>query len=208
MNRAYSMLEAKAFDTEKRTFSGWATTPSPDRVSDTINPLGAKFTNPLVLLHQHDHSAPIGTVTFGKPTTKGIEFTAEIPAIDEPGPLKDRVDTAWGEIRHGLVRAVSIGFRPLKYAYMEDGGIDFQEIEIFELSSVSIPANADAVITAVKSIDHKFMADAGVTAATDPEIPADPEGAAATGKSARVVTLDDPARDRAPPFVIREIKRT
>lgn len=202
------MLEAKAFDTDKRTFSGWATTPSPDRVSDTINPLGAKFTNPLVLLHQHDHSAPIGTVTFGKPTAKGIEFTAEIPAIDEPGPLKDRVDTAWGEIRHGLVRAVSIGFRPLKYAYMDDGGIDFQEIEIFELSSVSIPANAEAVITAVKSIDHKLMAKAGVEndVLPAPETPADPTGTAAPGKSVRVVKLAAPARDRAP-FVIRSIKR-
>lgn len=203
MNRAYSMLEAKAFDTEKRTFKGWATTPSADRVSDTINPLGAKFSNPLVLLHQHDHSAPIGTVTFGKPTAKGIEFEAEIPEITEPGPLKDRVDTAWGEIRHGLVRAVSIGFRPLKYAFKEDGGIDFQEIEIFELSSVSIPANADAVITAVKSIDAGLRLAAGVE---DQEIPAE-DPPAAIGKG-RVVKLDAPARVGAKPFVIREIKRT
>jgi HK97 family phage prohead protease len=207
-NRAYSMLEAKAFDNDKRTFSGWATTPSPDRVSDTINPMGAKFANPLVLLHQHDHSSPIGTVTFGKPTAKGIEFTAAIPQIDEPGPLKDRVDTAWGEIRHGLVRAVSIGFRPLKYAFLEDGGVDFQEIEIFELSIVSIPANADAVITAVKSLDHKLMKAAGIDPAVGIEtIPTGPNGTAATGKSVRVVTLAAPARDRAEPFVIRSIKR-
>lgn len=208
-NRAYSMLEAKAFDTEKRIFKGWATTPAADRVSDVINPLGAKFKNPLVLLHQHNHDAPIGTVTFGKPTAKGIEFEAHIPEIEEPGPLKDRVDTAWGEIRHGLVRAVSIGFRPLKYAYKEDGGIDFQEIEIFELSSVSIPANADAVITAVKSLDHQLMAAAGIDPAADPyPTPAEPEVKAAPGKTDRVVKLDDPARDRAPPFVIRDIKRT
>lgn len=201
MNRAYAMLDAKAFDTEKRSFSGWATTPSPDRVQDKINPLGATFKNPLVLLHQHDHTAPIGTVTFGKPTAKGIEFTAEIPQIDEPGPLKDRVDTAWGEIRHGLVRAVSIGFRPLKYAYMENGGVDFQEIEIFELSSVSIPANADAVITAVKSIDASLRHAAGVP---DPELPPAPK-AAATGKSLPVVKLDVPACAKADPFVIRKI---
>lgn len=203
MNRAYSMLEAKDFDVKTRTFKGWATTPAPDRVQDTIDPMGATFKNPLVLLHQHDHSAPIGTVTFGKPTAKGIEFEASIPAIDEPGPLKDRVDTAWGEIRHGLVRAVSIGFRPVKHAYREDGGIDFQEIEIFELSSVSIPANAQAVITAVKSIDEKLMADAGI----EKEIPEQQE-IAATGNKSRVVKLDDKARDGAKPFVVREIKRT
>lgn len=150
--RAYSAFEVKALDASKRTFMGWATTPSVDRVGDVINPLGASFKNPLPLLHQHRHDAPIGLVRFSKPTAKGIEFEAEIPTIDEPGPLKDRLDTAWGEIQHGLVRAVSIGFRPIKYAFKEDGGIDFQEVEIYELSSVSIPALPDAVITQVKSM--------------------------------------------------------
>lgn len=206
MNRAYSMLEAKAFDSDKRTFSGWATTPATDRVQDTINPLGAKFTNPLVLLHQHNHDAPIGQVTFGKPTAKGIPFEASIPEIPEPGPLKDRVDTAWGEIKHGLVRAVSIGFRPLSYSPNEKGGLDFDETEIFELSSVSIPANAEAIISQVKSLDHKLMEQAGVEAEPLPEIPANPEPAA-IGKKARVVKLDTPARDGAKPFVIRSIKR-
>jgi HK97 family phage prohead protease len=203
MNRAYSVIEVKALDDKRRVFSGWATTPAMDRVQDSINPMGAKFANPLVLLHQHNHDAPIGKVTFKKPTPKGIEFEAEIPVIAEEGSLKDRVDTAWGEIQHGLVRAVSIGFRPLKYAFKEDGGIDFQEIEIFELSSVSIPANAEAVISAVKSIDKGLRVAAGVP---EPEIPVDPKSVAATGKGARVVKLADPARDRASPFVIRSIR--
>lgn len=153
--RAYAAFEVKALDSSKRTFKGWATTPAVDRVGDIINPLGASFKNPLPLLHQHRHDMPIGLVRFSTPTAKGIEFEAEIPSIDEPGPLKDRLDTAWGEIKHGLVRAVSIGFRPIKYAYKEDGGIDFQETEIYELSSVSIPANATAIINAVKSMDGR-----------------------------------------------------
>lgn len=150
--RAYSALQVKAIDEEKRTFSGTATSPAMDRVGDTINPLGAKFTNPLVLLHQHNHDEPIGQVVFKKPTSKGIDFTATIPNVLEPGLLKDRVDMAWGEIKYGLVRAVSIGFRPIKYAFTDDGGVDFQEVEIYELSSVSIPALPEAVITAVKSM--------------------------------------------------------
>jgi phage head maturation protease len=51
------------------------------------------------------------------------------------------------------VRAVSIGFRALKYAFKEDGGVDYQEIEIYEMSSVSIPALPEAVITSVKSMN-------------------------------------------------------
>jgi len=207
MNRAYSIVEIKNLDNKKRTFSGWATTPEVDRVQDTIDPLGARYAETIPLLHAHKHDQPIGSVRLKKPTKAGIEFDAEIPVIDEPGPLKDRVDTAWGEIVHGLVRAVSVGFRPLKYAYREDGGIDFQEIEIFELSSVAIPANASALITAVKSIDAQLRAEAGVP---DPEVPQpnSPDPApAATGTKARIVRLNDPARDRAKtPFVIRKIR--
>lgn len=224
MNRAYSVIEAKGFDEESRTFEGWATTPAPDRVLDTINPMKAVFAESLPLLHQHRHDAPIGSVTFGKPTTKGIPFTAKVANVTEPGPLRDRVETAWGEIKHGLVRAVSIGFRPITApAANQKGGLDFDEIEIFELSSVTIPANAEAIITTVKSLDHAAMAEAGVlpehreysaidgevveTTPARKEIPAEPETPAATGKKGRVVKLDEPARDGAKPFVVRKIKR-
>lgn len=152
VQRAYSLFEVKALDKTRRTFQGWATTPATDRMGDTINSLGATFRNPLVLLHQHNHDEPIGSAVFDKPTSKGIKFSAEIPVVDEPGPFKDRCDTAWGEISYGVVRAVSIGFKPIKYAFKEDGGIDFQEIEIYELSPVSVPALPEAVITAVKSM--------------------------------------------------------
>jgi HK97 family phage prohead protease len=153
--RAYSAFQVRAVDNERRSFSGWATTPATDRYNDVINPLGAKFKNPLVLLHQHDHRSPIGSARFSKPTEKGIEFEAEIPVIDDPGPLKDRVDTAWLELRHGIVRFVSIGFRPIKYAFNDSGGIDYESIEIFELSSVSVPALPSAVVTQVKSMDGR-----------------------------------------------------
>lgn len=157
--RAYSLFEVKALDDGRRTFSGWATTPATDRVGDTINPLGVTFKNPLVLLHQHKHDKPIGRVVFKKPTAKGIEFDAEIPQVEEEGSLKDRVDTAWGELKYGLVRAVSIGFRPIKFAYKEDGGIEFQELEVYELSTVSVPALPEAVITSVKSMNPRLPRD-------------------------------------------------
>ena len=175
---AYSLLETKALNEEKRTFSGWATTLSVDRVGDSINPMGAKFANPIVLLHQHEHSSPVGTTLFGSPTKKGIPYEASIPFIEEPGPLKDRVDTAWLEVKHRLVRGVSIGFRPLKYAYMENGGIDFQEIEIYELSLVSVPANAEATVQTIKSLVSHRLATRGVQLITRAaDVPRDLKGA-------------------------------
>lgn len=199
--RAYSLITEKALDDGRRIFKGIATTPTPDRVQDVIHPMGANFKNPLALLHHHQHDAPIGTVRFSKPTEKGIEFEAEIPVIEEPGPLQDRVNTAWGEIKAGLVRAVSIGFRPLKYAFKDDGGIEFQEVEIYELSTVSIPANPDAVISEIKSIDKALRKQLGLVDETDQL----PKEQAAMGKSLPVVKLGGSARDRARPFVIRKI---
>lgn len=203
-NRAYSVLQVKSVDEETRVIRGIATTPSVDRVGDIIDPMGVKFQNPLAFLWQHQHDKPIGSVKFEKPTAKGIEFEATIAKTDEPGTLKDRLDEAWQSIKAGLVRAVSIGFRPIEYNFMDNGGIRFSETEVYELSAVTIPANADALITTIKSLDAEARKAAGVP---DPEIPANPEPAA-TGKKARVVRLDKPARDGAKPFVVREIKRT
>lgn len=203
-NRAYSVLTIKSVDEEQRIIRGVATTPAVDRVGDIIEPLGVKFDNPLPLLWQHEHDKPIGSVKFDKPTKAGIDFEATLASTDEPGTLKDRLDEAWQSIKMGLVRAVSIGFRAIEFAFMEGGGIRFLETEVYELSAVTIPANAQALITEVKSIDAKLRAEHGVP---EPEIPEAPEPAA-TGKSVRVVKLDTPARDRAPSFVIRDIKRT
>lgn len=151
-NRAYCAIEVKAIDSERRTFAGWATTASLDRVGDTINPLGVRFMNPLALLHGHRHDLPIGTAKFKKPTKKGVEFDAEMPVISEEYPtLRERVNTAWGELAYGLVRAVSIGFKPIKYAFT-DQGVAYDEVEVYELSTVSIPALPEAVITSVKSM--------------------------------------------------------
>jgi HK97 family phage major capsid protein/HK97 family phage prohead protease len=167
MNRGYAVLEVKTLQDEQRTFTGVATTPATDRMGDQIDPMGAKFKNPLPLLHQHNSDEPIGTVRFSKATEAGIEFEASIPRISEAGPLKDRVDTAWGEIKAGLVRAVSIGFRVLEDGaeFIKGGGILFKAIEIIELSAVTIPANAQCTIQTIKSFDDEQAASGQLPAA-------------------------------------------
>ncbi len=208
LSRAYSVLTVKALDDDSRVIRGIATTPSVDRVGDTINPLGATFAASIPFLWQHAHDHPVGETKFGKPTSSGIPFETRFvhPDAVESATLKDRLQMAWDSVKTGLVRAVSIGFRPIKYAFMEGGGIDFQEIEIFELSGVTIPANADAVISQIKSLDAQYRAREGVTDPTP--IPAEPKDKAATGPIVRVVKLAAPARDGAKPFVINTIRRS
>lgn len=152
-NRAYSVLEIKSVDGDERVIKGLATSPVPDRAGDIVEPLGVKFTNPLPLLWQHQHDKPIGHVVFDPPTEKGITFTATLPKIAEAGPLKDLVDMAWQAIKARLVRGVSIGFRALKYAHIENGGIHFQETEVYELSAVTVPMHQLATIQTIKAMD-------------------------------------------------------
>jgi HK97 family phage major capsid protein/HK97 family phage prohead protease len=168
-NRAYSILHVRALDAEARTLTGTATTPEPDRMNDIVEPLGVTFKNPLPLLLFHNATKPVGLVQFAKPTTKGIAFTATLPAVSEPGTLKDRVDEAWQSLKAGLIAGVSIGFRALEEAYMDNGGIHFLKTEVLELSLVTVPANASATIHTIKSIDaHGDAAPGTLRAVTTP----------------------------------------
>jgi HK97 family phage prohead protease len=151
MNRAYSLLEVKSLDDDQRMISGVASTPEVDRVGDIVDPMGAKFAPEISLLWQHKHDSPVGIAEFGRPTKKGIPFKAVIAKIEEEGPLKQLVDMAWQAVKAKLVRGVSIGFRPIKYDIMSEGGLRFTETEIYELSLVTIPANASATINNIKA---------------------------------------------------------
>lgn len=148
---AFGMLEVKALDDDKRELTGIASTPEPDRSGDIVESLGAKFAAVIPFLWQHRHDMPIGEARLGKPTKAGIPFRANVVRIDEPGMLKDYVDMAWQSIKAGLVKGVSIGFRPTSYDYMSEGGIRFKEFEVIELSGVTVPANASATIQSIKA---------------------------------------------------------
>lgn len=162
-NRAYSVLHVKAMDedADARVIRGVATTPTPDRVGDVVEPLGVSFKNPLPLLWQHRHDMPVGTVKFDKPTKDGITFEARFAKASKSATLMARIDEAWESVKLGLVSAVSIGFRSLEHAVMKDGGYRFVRSEVYELSLVTIPAQSEAILTAVKNFDHTALASAG-----------------------------------------------
>ena len=67
--------------------------------------------------------------------------------------LSTRLDTAWAEIKSGLMRGLSIGFAPVAGAVeaIKGGGVRYLRWTWLELSACVIPANAEATITAVKS---------------------------------------------------------
>ena len=200
-NRAYSLLEIKEMDDDARVIMGIASTPTPDRMADVVLPEGAIFNLPIPLLWQHRSDQPIGNVTKAKITKKGIEIVAEIAK-----GVSEEIDRAWSLIKSGLVRGLSIGFRGLDTEQIPNSwGVIYQRWEWLELSAVTIPANAEASITSIKQFDI------GAPAPAESQVEAEKTENApktASGQKGRVVRLSDPARDRAPPFVIRSIKRT
>lgn len=167
MNKAYTFLTCKKFedDDDYLHIEGMASTPTPDRYGDVVEPKGARYKTPMPLLWQHEHDKPVGTVTFAKPNDKGIPFKAQIPKIKEEGKLKERVDEAIQSLKYGLVTAVSIGFTAdhEKVEIMEEGGYRFTDWEWLELSLVTIPANSEAMLSAVKKFDTQRKAASGDT---------------------------------------------
>lgn len=160
MNHAYSLLTVKAANDspDGMTIEGIASSPQCDRVGDIVEPMGAKFAVPMPLLMDHDSPQRVGRVEFAKVTPGGIPFRGWLPYVKEPGRLKDRVDEAIHSLKYGLLGAVSIGFKALEggVEVMKSGGIRFKSWEWLELSLVSIPANPDARITGIKSIDTEL----------------------------------------------------
>lgn len=159
MNKLYSEIVVKAIAEDERVIEGVASTPTVDRVKDIVDPMGLTFQREAPLLLGHDHSQPVGTVTFGTPNANGLPFKAKIAKVDEDGTVKQRTDEAWHSVKSGIIKGVSIGFRPVKSQPLSNGGTLYSKADVHELSLVSIPANPDAVITAFKSTQFHYQKD-------------------------------------------------
>lgn len=158
MQWANALLHIKSIAEDKRIIQGIASTPEPDNMGDVVELDGMEFKLPLPFLYQHNSREPIGWVQSAKKTGDGLVIQAKIA---DAGIHPD-IDKAWSYIKAGLVPGLSIGFKSLEHAWMDDGdGIRFIRSKLFEISAVTIPANSDATITAVKSIDRALRAASG-----------------------------------------------
>ncbi|MGE3807158.1 MAG: HK97 family phage prohead protease, partial [Gemmataceae bacterium] len=165
LQRAFSALECKEFDDEKRVIRGLATSPVPDRVGDIVEPLGAKYAETVPMFLYHDSRLAVGTVKLGKATKNGIPFEATLPKVHEPGALQSRVDEAWQLVKYKLIAAVSIGFRSVegKVEALKTGGLRFLESEILEVSLVPVPMQSLATISEIKSFDMSTRESLGIS---------------------------------------------
>ena len=165
MNRAYSILELKSVDQEKRILTGIATTPATDRMEDIVEPKGAVFNLPIPFLWQHRGDQPVGHVTKANVSDAGITVTVQMvkPFEGAPKSWADRLDSAWADVSTGLVRGLSIGFKPLESTDIDGTwGRRFLKWAWLELSGVTIAANMEASIQTIKSMDEEIRAGRGI----------------------------------------------
>ena len=155
MKRAYGFLQIKSVNDEQRIIEGMASTPSPDRMQDVVNPLSAKFSTPFPLLMGHDPNQPVGEVFEARPSAKGIAVKARIFKATQSRTLIERLDEAYESVKLKLLTGFSIGFRPIDPPEIikETGGYHYKgAYEILELSLCALPAQAEAQISVVKSL--------------------------------------------------------
>lgn len=115
---------------------------SEDRMGDVIEVEGwdtKEFKKNPVFMLNHDYSLlPIGTVPMvkkdGKQLLAGVQWDTE----DEMAAFVQ------GKYQRGVMRAVSVGFRPTEFERSGEG-IRFKKQELLELSAVSVPAHPHAL---------------------------------------------------------------
>ena len=135
------------------TFEGFASTFGNTDLDDDIIDLGA-FKKSLAkripkLLWQHSMDEPLGVFNSIEEQEPGLFIKAQMPLSDTF--VSGRVIP---QIKIGSITSMSIGFRVIEATFNRDTNIrNIHEVELFEISLVSIPANPQAVITTFKRAD-------------------------------------------------------
>jgi HK97 family phage prohead protease len=103
------------------------------------------------LLWQHQWQEPIGVITQCFEDANGLYVEAQL-LLDVA-----RAKEAYSLLREGAINGLSIGYAPISYQIDPDTGVrKLKQVELFEISLVTIPANPHAVISVVKQAtpDH------------------------------------------------------
>ena len=99
------------------------------------------------LLWQHKPDEPIGVFTKMEEDDHGLYVEGKLLIDDDP--LAKR---AYAHLKAGSIKAMSIGYQLVEYDYDKDkGAFQLKEIDLWETSLVTFPANEEARIDNVKS---------------------------------------------------------
>jgi HK97 family phage prohead protease/HK97 family phage major capsid protein len=124
---------------------------TPDRFGDVIDPRGwniEAFSNNPIALFNHNSNFVIGRWKNLRKTDKDLRGDLELA----PKGTSDRIDEIRKLIEADILRAVSVGFRPIEHAPINAkdpwGGTHYTAHELVETSVVAVPANPNALAVA------------------------------------------------------------
>lgn len=133
---------------------GMASTPVLDRAQDIVEPaafaqaLKIFMQNPILLFnHNYDHVA--GHIDEAQVTDDGLFVKATV---------NDR--EVWDQVKQGDLRAFSIGYIPKRWRFEEHDGKEvrvIEEVDLLEISIVSVPANQESLFNVAKSITAALL---------------------------------------------------
>jgi len=134
------------YQSEKSVTSFIMSTPTIDRMGDTIDPMGwdlSNFNKNPIALFNHSYDMPIGKWANVRVENNQLIGDLELAA---PG-TSELVDTVRSLVEQRILSAVSVGFGAIEYEF-GDSGIEFKKQELMECSLVSVPANPQALAIA------------------------------------------------------------
>lgn len=114
----------------------------PGAFDETLRQKGGR----VVVLWQHDTHEPIGKATLTD-SAKGLRCDIQL----ELGITKAR--DAYAAVKAGLVDGISIGYQTVRDRVNRHGTRELHEIDLWEISLVTFPANTAARIDSVRAAD-------------------------------------------------------
>lgn len=148
-----SVTEQKTDNGEFGLFQGYASTFSNRDHDDDIIMPGAfaeslKSGRRIKMLWQHNFGDPIGGYTAVREDSKGLYVEGRINL----GTQKGR--DAYALLKAGDIDSMSIGFRTKQYEIDRAREVRLlKQVDLYEISLVTVPANSLATVTNVKSVE-------------------------------------------------------
>lgn len=142
----------KAEDTGALLIEGYANTVVKDRAGDVIpksaweepGALSNYKKNPIILAY-HNHSKPIG---------KAIDMYADDYGLKIKASISKGAGDVYDLIKDGVLSTFSVGFSVKEAKYIpEDDTYYITQVELHEVSVVSVPCNQDSVFQISKSLE-------------------------------------------------------
>ena len=150
LNSSFIKSDTTDEKTASITIEGYASTDDIDRQGDIVPASVWKkgiqnyLKNPVILAY-HDHSEPVGRMVDHRIDGKGLWVKARISAA---------ASEVFNLVKDGVLTAFSIGFRIVDAEYNSAAELFVvKELELHEISVVSVPANQNTLFSLSKAFD-------------------------------------------------------